>query len=276
MTPERFWQLVDTLGGVADDETCARLHDLLIESGEGEAFGEVLDELVETLLAQCRWPAEVRGSDAASWVAAAVVAAGRDAHDAVLVRREIDLEQWHWDEAEALLVAGFDQAGVAEGHGPPDDHGAPVPPVAVTLQWLSVPSPPRLRTAHDRGPVMVIDLGDDPALGQRPVHDPDWVEARSVLAADASVLERRRRVDHLDLWLTVRPAVPAGEPVPDPATHSPFDGYRAVREAYASRFETGDRASVVLVVPASDFPDGERRVDAYVSAVHRLLEAAGA
>lgn len=274
MTPERFWQLVDTLGGVADDATCARLDELLRSTGEGEAFGDLLEDVVDTLVAECRWPDEVRGGDAMSWVAAAVVAGGRASYDEVRARREVDLDRWEWGEAEALLVVGLAETEADEGHGPPEYHGAPVPPVSVTLQWLSFPSPPRLATTHDRGPVMIIDFGDHPDLGRKPVRDPDWVEAQSVLAADASFVDRRRRVGHLGLWLNVRPAAPAGEPAPDPATHSPFDGYRAVREAVVDHVETVDGPGVLLVVPVSDFPADGSRVDAYVAAVHRLLEAA--
>ncbi len=207
-------------------------------------------------------------------MAAAVVAGGRASYDEVRDRGEVDLDRWQWDEAEALLVVGQDETEAHAQYGPPDYHGASVPPVSVALQWLSYPSPPRLRTTHDRGPLAIIDFGDHPDLGGLSVHDPDWVEAQSVLTADASFVERRGRVGHLGLWLNVRPAAPAGAPAPDPADHSPFDGYRAVREAVVEHVETAVGPGVVLVVPTSDFPASASRVDAYVAAVHRLLEAA--
>ena len=59
-------------------------------------------------------------------------------------------------------------------------------------------------TPLDRDPLGRWDPGDDPSSGRIPFHDPDWIEAQQVLAADASFLARRARVDD-DLFLTVRP-----------------------------------------------------------------------
>lgn len=234
MTPERFWQLVGTLGGVAEDETCARLHALVLCTGEGSAFTAMVEDHVEPLVADCRWPDDFAGSDTRKWVGAAVVAAGKASYDAVQAQGEVDPEQWRWDEAEALLVVGFEVTEEDQAHGPPADHGEPMSPVAVTLQWLSIPSPPGVRTPHDPDTDSIIDFGDHPDDGRTPVHDPDWVEAQRRLAADQSFLARRLRVEHLGLWLTVRPVPPDGEPAPEPSSHSPFDGFRPVREAIAS------------------------------------------
>lgn len=275
MTPERFWQLVGALGGVADDETCARLDELVRSTGEGSAFTEMVDDHVEALVLECRWPDDFAGSDTMNWVGAAVVAAGKASYDAVRAAGEVDPEQWRWDEAESLLVVGFELAEEDQAHGPPPDHGAPVAPVAVTLQWLSIPAPDGVRTPHDRNTDSIIDFGDRPDYGRTPVHDPDWVEAQRRLAADQSFLARRRSVGQLDLWLTVRPVPPDGEPIPDPSSHSPFDGFRPVREAIAHRVATKHGSAVVLVVPVSDFSDPTSRVDAYLAAVDQLLEAAG-
>lgn len=278
MTPERFWELVGSLEGVADDESCARLGALLRTTGEEAEFAEALDEVVDTLVAECRWPRDIRGSDTASWVAAAVVAGGRASYDAARSAGVIDPDEWEWGEAEALLVVGPEPTDEHRASGPPPDHGEAAPPVDITLQWFAVPSPPGVSTPSDRMTTMpVIDFGDDPSWGRVPVHDPEWVEAQRRLSADPSFVERRRALEGLHLWLTVRPATPEGEEAPDPARHSPLsDGYRSVREAVAHRVDTHEGPGVVLVVPVSDVLDGESRVDGYVRAAHRLLDAAGA
>lgn len=269
MTPGRFWELIGTLDGVADDKSCAELGRLLGETGEGSAFGDLLDQRVEPLVRACRWPDEIAGSDTMNWVAAAVVAGGRRAYETVLAAKEVDPDQWQWDEAEALLVAGVEDS--FEDAPPP--HGDPVPPVDVALQWLAA-SPPGVEGPHDDDPTDAIDPGDDPDWGRVPVHDPDWIAAQHRLAADRSFLDRRARLGGLRLWLTVRPVPPEGHPAPDPASHSPFDGIRPVSEAITYRFESGDSRTVVLVVPDSDFPATGSRVEGYVAAVHRLLAAA--
>ena len=202
MTPERFWELIGTLEGVADDSSCPGLDELLRETGEGTTFTDLVDEHVNMLVATCRWPAEVAGSDAMNWVAAAVVAAGSAAFEAVLAGRDVDFDHWQWDEAESLLSVGFALTPEMEAAGPPADHGAAGPPVGVTLQWLSVPAPDGVRTPHDRDPKGALDLGDDPSWGRTPVHDLDWVKAQQVLAADPAFLTRRASVSHLRLFLT--------------------------------------------------------------------------
>lgn len=145
-------------------------------------------QLVGQLVVGCRWPDEIAGSDTMNWVAAAVVAGGRAAYEGVRARGEIDPAQWQWDEAEALLVVGYEEDQV---HVPPADHGGPVPPVAVTLQWLSIPSPEGVHTPDDDSPELQVDLGDHPSNGRVPVHDPEWVEAQRQLAADPSFVARR-------------------------------------------------------------------------------------
>jgi len=51
MTPERFWDLIGTLEGVADDSSCAGLDEPLRETGEGTTFTDLVDEHVNMLLA---------------------------------------------------------------------------------------------------------------------------------------------------------------------------------------------------------------------------------
>lgn len=277
MSPDRFWELVGSLGGVADDASCARLDALLRATGEGPDFGDRLDALVESLVRGCRWPRDIAGSDTMSWVAAAVVAAGHEACERVLAAQRIEPDEWDWAEAEALLVAGFEESP-EDAQDAPEDHGEAVPPVGVTLQWLALPAPEGVHGPYDDdldGPPP-MDPGDDPAWGRRPVRDQDWLAAQRTLAADQSFLDRRDRLGDLRLWLTVRPVVPPGQPAPDPAGHSRFDGVRPVSEAIAYRFESGDRRTVVLVVPASHFPATGSRVAGYVAAVHQLLDAAEA
>ncbi len=46
--------------------------------------------------------------------------------------------------------------------------------------------------------------------------------------------------------------------------------------AAVSRFERDGAETVVLVVPTSDFPATGSRVESYLAAVHRLLDAAEA
>ncbi|WP_193604679.1 hypothetical protein [Nocardioides dongkuii] len=286
MTPERFWDLIGTLGGVADDASCARLEALLREHGEGEEFSDLVEEHEERLVTGCRWPRRIRGSDTMHLVAAAVVAAGRPAYDAVLARGKVDPGQWDWDEAESLLVVGMGDEDDGEGDdryggtGPGSrgttDDGEPTPPLDVVLQWFALPSPERMETADDATPEMSMDFGDDPDEGRVPVHDPDWVAARAVLAADPDLLARRRRVAGMRLGLTVRPVPPSGQEAPSPADHEPFEGYRPVAEPTAYRFEGERGASVVLCVPVTDFPASGSRVAAYVRAVGQLVDAAEA
>lgn len=270
MTPERFWELVGMLDGVADDMSCAELDALLRETGEESAFTDILDPLVESLVRGCRWPSAIAGSDTMNWVAAAVVAAGRTTYESVLAAQEVNPDQWQWGEAEALLVAGAEE----RVEDAPPDHGDPVPPVGVALQWLAVPAPEGVQGPHDDDQDEAIDPGDDPAWGRVPVHDPDWLAAQQRLAGDQSFLDRRARLGDLRLWLTVRPVPPVGQAAPDPDSHSPLDGIRPVSAAAAYRFESGNHQTVVLVVPNSDFPETGSRVESYLAAVHRLLEAA--
>ena len=269
MTPERFWNLVSTLNGVADDNSCAALDVALQASGEGAEFAALLEQHVDALVNGCRWPSWIAGSDSMNWVASAVVASGRSAYKVVLDRTVINPEEWDWVEAEALLVVGADRGDDDE---PPADDGQAAHPVLITLQWLARPSPGRAPDDGQDDGEDLIDMGDDPAWGRVPVYDLDWVAAQQVLATDESFLARR---EHLGaLGLTVRPDVPEGQPAPPPESHSPFDGIRPVAGPAVFRFEGDEGDTVVLVVPSSDFPSNGSRVESYVRAARRLVEAA--
>ena len=80
MDEARFWRLVDVLGGTADDTSTARLAAELVEHDEVDAFGDHLDVLVAQLLAACDVPVTHDG-DTAEWIAAAVIARGRDTYE---------------------------------------------------------------------------------------------------------------------------------------------------------------------------------------------------
>ena len=206
-----------------------------------------------------------------------MVAAGKASYDAVRAQGEVDPGQWRWDEAEALLVVGFEMTEEDQAHGPPADHGEP----GVTSRSHAAMAfdPVTSWRTHSARPQHRLDHRPRrfrPDDGRTPVHDPDWVEAQRHLAADQSFLARRLRVEHLGLWLTVRPVPPDGEPAPEPSSHSPFDGFRPVRGAIASQVETSEGPGVVLVVPVSDFSDPAHACRAISSAVDQLLTAAGA
>ena len=104
MGPARFWDLIDSLGGVADDQTTGPLHELLVASGEGDAFRSTLEDLVRALLDTCDVPPLYRG-DTSEWIAAAVVARGRDVYERVLAAgADLDPEEWAWGESEAIKM----------------------------------------------------------------------------------------------------------------------------------------------------------------------------
>jgi len=272
----RFWELVATLDGIADEGRCDRLDALLRESGEAAAFSDLVEARVEELLATCPVPPDMQGSSVSEWLAAAVVAAGRATFDQALAAgSEIDADAFAWAEAEALLVVGVEPDDAESDAGPPPDHGEPRAPVDVTLQWLAAPAPERLVVPFDDQSPFLDLMGDSP-LGRTPVHDPDWVEAQRRLAADPEVVARRAALAPTALGLTVRPYA-----AQVPESHDLFaGGARPVSAAAAYGFsggmDPGVELTVVLVVPATDFPARGSRVEAYVGAVHRLLDEAEA
>ncbi|GAW50518.1 MULTISPECIES: hypothetical protein [unclassified Nocardioides] len=80
MDDTRFWQLVDLLGGTADERTVPVLEADLAASGDAEGFLDALQVTVDDLLARCPVPGSHEG-DTAEWIAAAVVAAGRETYE---------------------------------------------------------------------------------------------------------------------------------------------------------------------------------------------------
>lgn len=225
MEPARFWELIDTLGGVADDETTPALHESLVASGEGEAFRSMLDDLVKQLLDGCDLPPLYRG-DTAEWIAAAVVARGRDVYERVLAAGvDLDPGEWAWEEAEALLVVGFEAEGEAEhDEDDEDDEDAwrrretrDVGLGTLLLEWKTDPPPPDVLSGFD--PEMeefmavhsgaLIDI-DDPRRGHPPVQDPEWDRALDVLAADPQVRELRGATMHVGVHVLVKDSTAGG------------------------------------------------------------------
>jgi len=244
MTPERFWELIDSLGGVADDASCERLDLQLQRSGEGDAFADEVEVHVADLLRHCTVPADMP-EDSEEWLAAAVVAAGRDAYEATIsAGGEIDAARWRWRDAEALLVTGWSSHAAAVDTTPRDhDPGFPV-----TLQWKVAAPPPGVYTSYG-----VDDLGDDPAHGVVASSDPAWDQARRDLGADPALMEELAGLDWLDLHLVVRD----GEDVTEPELR-PYPTPDAVR-------------AVVLVVPQSLLADAGSRAEAYAEAVQAMV-----
>ncbi|NPC98439.1 hypothetical protein [Nocardioides sp. zg-DK7169] len=246
MTPERFWELIGSLGGVADDASCERLDLVLQRSGEGDAFADQVEVHVADLLRHCGVPADLP-EDTDEWVAAAVVAAGREAYETTIAAgEELDPTRWRWQDAEALLVTGWSSHAAAVDPTPREhDPGFPV-----TLQWKVASPPPGVVTSYGTD-----DLGDDPETGVVATSDPAWDRARRDLGADPALVEELAGLDWLDLHLVVRD----GDDVTEPVLH-PYPSPTSVR-------------SVVLVVPQSLFADPATRADAYVEAVQALVAA---
>lgn len=250
MTPERFWRLVELLGGTADAGSVTRL-EAAMAPGEQETFADAVQEHVDRLLAQREVSAPRTGGDTAELVAAAVVAAGRAAYE-----REAELDdpldpaQWRWDDAEALLGAGHGPAAghVQERAGEADELSERL---GVWLQWRSVEVPDGVLTSWG-AEVAEIDgvLGDDPAFGRVPAADPQWQEALQQLAEDPEFHRRRDAVAGLDLHVVVRDT--------DEATLTAYPDADAAEHA-------------VLVVPVAAMTAEPDRAEAYVEAVVTLL-----
>lgn len=244
MTPERFWDLIDSLDGVADDASCERLDLQLQRTGEGDAFADEVEVHVADLLRHCTVPADLP-EDSEEWLAAAVVAAGRDAYEATIAAGgEIDAARWRWRDAEALLVTGWSSHEAAVETAPRDRD----PDFPVTLQWKVASPPAGVYTSHG-----VDDLGDDPETGVVTSSDPAWDQARRYLMDDPGLVEELGALDWLDLHLVVRETSEITEP-----ELRPYPSPEAVR-------------SVVLVVPQSLFEDPTTRAEAYAEAVQAMV-----
>jgi len=244
MTPERFWELIDSLGGVADDESCERLDLELQRTGEGDAFADEVEVHVADLLRHCTVPDD-QPADTEEWLAAAVVAAGREAYDTTIAAGgTLDASRWRWRDAEALLVAGWSSHAAAVETVPHDRD----PDFPVTLQWKVAAPPAGVYTSHG-----VDDLGDDPETGVVTSSDPAWDRARRYLADDPGLTEELGALDWLDLHLVVREDTEVAEP-----ELRPYPSPDKVR-------------SVVLVVPQSLFADPDTRAEAYAEAVQAMV-----
>lgn len=237
MSPDRFWELVETLGGVADDTTTPALDRVLHDHGEGEAFQDLVEEHVERLLERCQVPASHRG-DTAEWIAAAVIAAGRAEHDRVLASgAPLVPDAWAWAEAENLLVVGM-----------PHEVDSPLPGtrIGITLEWKTLDLPVDIESTFDP----VLDwAGDDPRHGHSVTLDPAWTEAVLRLEADPEFHRRRTSIAEVGLHLKVRDC----------------------EELELTPWPSEDEVDhVVLSVPIAGFADQDR-TDVYVQVVAELV-----
>lgn len=191
MTPDRFWELVATLGGHVDDARAEALEDRLA-ADEGGPFGEAVQEHVDRLLQRCPVPPS-HGGDAAEWMAAAVVAAGREIYERTLAAgTTLHPDAWDWEDAEALLVVGHDE--LDPGSAGEDGHWqGGTSELPVTFQWRSLRVAPGVLTVWDEVSAAVQDelgTGVDPAWGRIPAVDPHFVEVVEAHARPAAAVER--------------------------------------------------------------------------------------
>jgi hypothetical protein len=237
MDESRFWRLVDLLGGTADDASTARLATELAEHDEVGAFGDHVDVLVAQLLAACDVPVTHDG-DTAEWIAAAVIASGRESYERTLAAgAELDPDAWPWTEAGSLLVVGLSDADTIPG----DDR--------LTLQWKSREVPVGVETLWDPDH---DEHGDDPAFGLVPTADEAWEAALGVLMTDEEFQRRRAALEPIALHVVVRD----------------------VEELELSAWPDADAVeSVVLAVPVSLVLAEESRVEAYLDAVVTIMTA---
>jgi hypothetical protein len=200
MDEDEFWRLVALLGGVADTTSCRALHAHVLETGQGAAFGEAVDQHVRRLLAACRVPFSHQG-DTAEWIAAAVIATGRSTYDrAVRSGKELRPADWAWDDAEALLIVGFVDDGSHSGTDLPDPTGH------ASLQWNAQPVAEGVTTSWepfvDQMTAMMGEL-DHPDWGRSVCNDLEWIAAIELAEADTGILDWSRNAG-LHLALVVR------------------------------------------------------------------------
>ncbi|KQQ43597.1 hypothetical protein [Nocardioides sp. Leaf307] len=252
LSPDRFWSLVDLLGGRVDAAGVARLEEALLAADVEETLGfaDELDALVSELVVRCtvvldpdaqrvEVPDEV--AEPAELVATAVVAAGRETHDRVLgAGQPLSSREWAWREAALLLEAGMGDERLDDLEGPD-----------VLLQWRTTQVPDRVDTDWDADALGGLDLGVDPTLGVVLARDPDLEEALLRLQADPEYQRRRALIDGIDLHLVVsevaEPELTAW-PTPEAVEHA------------------------VLEVPVGTFDlDGSPRTDTYLDLVVTLV-----
>lgn len=151
MRNEEFWNLIGVLGGVADEESVARLGEKLaaLPARTVEAFGSALDERIDVLAESPAIPEDLRYSENSEWFAAAIIAAGKPAYEkARRARAPFAADDWAFEEAEELLV-------VSENILEPVE----IELDGVEVEWLSVQHPDD------------VEVSDDPAAD---AHDPEW------------------------------------------------------------------------------------------------------
>lgn len=249
MDETRFWGLVALLGGIADEHSVRAL-EAELRPEEVEAFGEAVGTRVDQLLARRRVPESHEG-DTAEWIAAAVIAAGREAFERELAEfGDLSPDDWSWSDAEVLLVAGFTDADdrADDGAAPTDDVDDAL---GLWLQWKSHHRPEGVTTAWDAEVEGTLEEPDDPAHGRVPASDPAWDDALAALAADPEFHRRRSVLGGIGLHLVVRDV--------DEASLQPWPSETEVQH-------------VVLTLPAFQARlDHEARTADYLEAVVALV-----
>lgn len=244
MDEQDFWALVDLLDGVADDTTTPRLDAVLRESGRAEDFLANLADRVERLLDRCEVPVSHHG-ETAGWIAAAVVAAGRETYEQTLAAgAELDPDVWAWSEAENLLVAGVSPQEVADV----DLHDR------LTLQWRTTTVPAGVVTHFEPD----LDLGDDPGWGQSFLEDQQWDHALEILTGDELFAARLGALGDIMLHVVVRDT--------DEAVVSLWPRPEELEE-------DEELEDAVLVVPTGTILAAASRTEAYVQAVQNLISS---
>ncbi|HEY0950365.1 hypothetical protein [Nocardioides sp.] len=254
MDSGRFWELIALLGGRADERTCRTL-EAALSPAEGDDLGEEIQRRVDELLDRRSVPASHTG-DTAEWIAAAVIAAGRERFERELTQSgPLDPDDWQWEDAESLLVAGF-----GDDDDPDDGPEAGLDDVSTEaledglglwLQWKSGRLPAGVTTAWDPEVEAALDAPDDPAFGRVPTTDPAWDDALATLAADPEFHRRRALIGDIGLHLLVRDV--------DGAELRPWPSETEVE-------------NVVLTVPAADArTEHDERVADYLEVVVFLV-----
>lgn len=243
MDDATYWQLIDLLGGVAEEATVTRLEkELSLRSAEDrEAFLHRTQALVDELLARCEVPPSHAG-DTAEWIAAAVIAQGRETYERTLeTGRRLVPAAWEWDDAEWLLVAGIDLDAVV-----PDSPEGIGNSGLVGLTWLARWAPEGLEEHVD-------DLRQDPyGYGFRPFPDPAWAAAWEQLLTDDDVAPH---LEFMAQW-ELRIAIVDGE------------------ELELAVWPSPERAELVeLMLPVDLFRAEPSREEGYAKAVRTLLGA---
>lgn len=141
MDEDRFWSLIDELGGEVTDASWHRLYRALrrLEADEilafEDRFAEVLFRLDLRSVAKQRWrdAADPRwlprlpfiSADNFLYARCAAVAEGRQTVEAVLTNHRRFRQTWNTEEAERLLSVSQEAYESATGQPWPDEHVSP-------------------------------------------------------------------------------------------------------------------------------------------------------